>query len=128
MEYEDVTYFARFSERINCDEDSRCFKHYEPQLSYSEEADEDVRIDVMKKLAQLHSMEFPEADAAGYKEFIYDEQSWWNTYDVEAHFNTLMWSIDNDVYGSGMGMTDVLDDIDMVGLGMKIGPKKMFNS
>ena len=24
-----------------------------------------------------------------------------------------MWSIDNDVYGSGMGMTDVLDEIDM---------------
>ena len=37
--------------------------------------------------AQLHSMEFPEADAAGYKDFIYDERSWWNTYDVEAHFS-----------------------------------------
>ena len=24
-----------------------------------------------------------------------------------------MWLIDNDVYGSGMGITDVLDEIDM---------------
>ena len=24
-----------------------------------------------------------------------------------------MWSIDNDVWGSGMGITDVLDEIDM---------------
>ena len=40
--------------------------------------------------AQLHSMEFPEADEfpdRRYKDFIYDERSWWNTYDVEAHFS-----------------------------------------
>ena len=35
-------------------------------------------------------MEFPEADEfpdRRYKDFIYDERSWWNTYDVEAHFS-----------------------------------------
>ena len=57
----DVTYHARFSERINCDEDSRCFKHYEPQLSYSEEADEDVRIDVMKKLGMSSKFSIAES-------------------------------------------------------------------